>query len=129
RLIEIGSLEALEENHVGMLAPGRSGAAGVSCRGHALRPDAAGRSVISQKCAEVRKVRFKRIEERERFGGIDKIEVAAKAERMDIEGARNIVDQFKARLAIKIRIAPVDSGRERVRELQVRLRRDGREIK
>src|SRR5258706_10238087 len=109
-----------------MLATGRSWAARVACGRHTLR---AVDAVIPKECAEVREVRFKRVEERKRFCGIDKIEVATKADGVTIEGARNIVDQFKARLAVEVRVAAIDSRCERVRELQVRLGRDGREIK
>jgi len=109
-----------------MLAADRSGSARVSSRGHALRAIDA---VVAEKCAQVGKVCFKRIEERERFGGIDEIEVAAKADRVAIEAARNVVDQLKARFAIKVRVAAIHSRRESVRQFQVRLRRNRREIK
>jgi len=71
--------------------------------------------------------RFKRIEERKRFRGVDKIEVASEADRVAVETTGYIVNNLKARLAVKIRIAAIDPGSERVGQLQVRLGRNRRE--
>src|SRR4029077_7781269 len=102
--IEIRRLETLEENHIGMLATGRSGATWVPRRRHAL---CAIDAIIAKVRAKVREVCLKRVEKRKRFRGLDMIEVTAKANGVPVEAARDVVDHLEARLAIKIRVAAV----------------------
>src|ERR1700687_2610167 len=128
-LVEIRSLKTLEEDHIGMLAASRSGTTGIGRRRHTLRAYAARRSVISQKCTQAREIRLEWIEQRKRFRGVHKIEVATETDGVAVKAARHIVNDLKARLAVKIRIAAIDSRGERIGELQVRLRGNGRKIK
>src|SRR6267142_129003 len=60
---------------------------------------------------------------------MNKIVIAAKANGMAGAAKRDIVDQFKARFTVEIRIAPVYPGRKGVGNFEVWLRGDRREIK
>src|SRR5712675_289327 len=114
-----------------MLATGWARPSRIAGSRHALRPYTTGRGppVITQKRAQAREIRLEGIEQRKGFRGVHKIKVAAEADRMAIEGARDIVHNFKSRFAVEVGIPPIDSGGERVGQLQVRLRRNGWEIK
>src|SRR6266481_1720870 len=112
-----------------MLASRWSRASHIAGRRHALGPYTSCRSIISQKCAEAGKIRLEGIEQREGFGGVDKIEVATEANRMAVEGACDVVHDFKSRFAIEVRIPAVNTSGESVGQLQVRLRRNRRKIK
>src|SRR5262249_23737187 len=125
RFVEVGRLEALEEDDVWMLAANGPRTAGIADRRHALRTVHA---VIAQVRTEVREVGFERVEERKRFGGIDVVEVAAKAQGVLAEGHGEIVHQLKPRFAVEVGVAAVHAGREGVGEFEVRLRRYRREV-
>src|SRR6266849_11190515 len=108
-----------------MLAPGRSGPARVARGRHALR---AIDLVIAEVCAKIGEVRLKRVEKRERFRGVNKIEVAAEANGVPAKRARYVVYDLETRLTIEIWVAAIDSGCKGIRQLQVRLRGNRREI-
>src|SRR5258706_6989622 len=113
-----------------MLATGWARPSRIPGSRHALRPHTIRRtSIISQKCAKAGKVRLEGIEQREGFGGVDKVEVATEANRMAIEGACDVVHNFKSRFAVEVGIASINPGCERIRQFQVRLRRNRWKIK
>src|SRR5579872_240540 len=127
--VEIRGLETLKENDVGMLAPGWPRTTGIPGSRDALRPDTTRRAVIAQKSAQTGEICLKRIEKREGLRRLHEIEIAAKTDGVLVKAARYIVHEFKARLAVKIWIAAVHTDRERIRQLQVRLRCHRREVK
>src|ERR1700739_1655700 len=108
-----------------MLATRRPRPAWIARRRHALR---AMDTVVAEVGAKTRKIRLKRVEKRKRLRSVDKVEVASKADRMPVEGPRNVVNQLETRLAVEIGIAAVASRRERVGQLQVRPRGNRGEI-
>src|SRR5882762_1918692 len=112
-----------------MLATGWTRPSGIAGGGDALRPDASGCSIISQKCAQAREIRLEGIEQRKGFRGVHKIKVAAEADRMAVEGACDVVHNFKSRFAVEVRIPSINTGGECVGQFQVRLRRNGWKIK
>src|SRR5712672_4207747 len=113
-----------------MLASGWARPSRIPGSRHALRPHTIRRtSIISQKCAKAGKVRLEGIEQREGFGGVDKIEVATEANGMTVECACAVVHDFKSRFAIEVRIPAVNTSGECVGQLQVRLCRNRWEIK
>src|SRR5882762_1075508 len=113
-----------------MLASGWARPSRIAGSRHTLRAYAVRRtSIISQKCAKAGKVRLEGIEQREGFGGVDKIKVSAEAYRMAIEGARHVVYNFKSRFAVEVGIPSINPGGECVGQFQVRLRRNGWKIK
>src|SRR5712671_7879508 len=112
-----------------MLATGWARPSRIAGSRHALCPYATGCSIISQKSSQAREIRLEGIEQRKGFRGVHKIKVAAEAERMAIEGACDVVDNFKSRFAVEVGIPSINPGGERVGQLQVRLRRNGWEIK
>ena len=97
-----------------MLAASRAGATGIPGSRDALRPDATRRTVVTQESAETGEVRLEGIEEREGFGRLHKIKIAAETDGVFVEGARDIVHQLKARLAVEVRVAAVHADRESI---------------
>ena len=75
------------------------------------------------------KIALERVEKWERFGGFYKIIVSAEADCVLVEILRDIVHQLKPRFSVKIRVASVDSCRERIGDLEVRLRTHRGKIK
>src|SRR5712672_4010707 len=112
-----------------MLATGWARPSRIAGGGDALWPYAAGCSIISQKCAQAREIRLEGIEQRKGFRGVHKIKVAAEADRVAIEGARDVVHNFKLRFAVEVGIPSIYPGGECVGQFHVRLRRNGWKIK
>src|SRR4029077_6796302 len=113
--VEIRRLEALKENHVGMLTASWAGTTGIPWSRDTLRAAPAGGTVVPQESAEAGEVRLEGIEEREGFRGFHEIEIAAKTDGVLVEAASDVVHQLKARLAVKFWIAAVHSDSEGIR--------------
>src|ERR1700730_17814210 len=102
-----------------MLAAGGAGPAGIARSRDTLRADAAGRAVVSQERAQIRRVRLEGIEERKRFCCLDVIHVSAKADRMAVVTEGHTVYQFESRLAIEVRIAAVHASCKGIGKFEV----------
>ena len=101
RLRECGCLESLEENDK---------------RGSVDQ--------IVQRCKRC----LERVKKRERFRRPNPVEVSAESPGVTSTHMRDVVHDFKTRLLVKIRIAPVDTDGKRVSHFKVRLRTDDRKI-
>src|SRR5215813_8032740 len=125
-LVEIRRLEALKEYDVGVLTSKRPWPARVAHWRDTIR---AVDAVVAKESAKAWKIRFKWKEQRERFGGVDVVEVAAETDGVLALGDGEVVDQLEAGFTVEVRIATIDAGGESVGKLKVWLRRDGRKIK
>src|SRR5580765_8173827 len=104
-----------------MLATSWARPARIAGGGHALRAYASGCSIISQKRTQAREVRLEGIEQRKGFRGVHIIKVSTEADRVAIEGACDVVHNFKSRFAVEVGIPAINPGGECVGQLQMRL--------
>src|SRR5437870_13017178 len=70
----------------------------------------------------------RRVKKWERFRRPNPVEVSAESPGVTSTHMRDVVHDFKTRLLVKIRIAPVDTDGKRVSHFKVRLRTDDRKI-
>ena len=78
--------------------------------------------VGARKCREAAEVGLEGIEQRERFGRVDVIEVAAKRKRVGADRLRYGVGDLEPAFRVNIRIPAIDAHREYVRDFEVWLR-------
>ena len=109
------SLVALEEDHKRMGTCSTRGA----FRHHAIG---------AEESSEAGEVGLEGIKQRERLVRADVIVISAEAQRVFVQVLGDVVDDFVARLAIKIGVAAVHAHREGVGHFEMRLRAGGGEI-
>src|SRR5689334_15744511 len=84
--------------------------------------------IRSQERPQAPKIRFKRVEQRERLGRIYVVEIAAERDAVTAQHLRNIIDNLVTAFFVKVRIAAIHAHGKCVRYLEVRLRAYGGKI-
>ena len=84
--------------------------------------------IVPQESVQAPEIRFKRVKERERFGGIHMVEIPAEREGMPARHFSDGVHELRAAFFIEVRVATVHAHGEHVRHLQMRLRAHGGKV-